>query len=61
METNTKTRDAMLEMISQINAVEGFDPSAFAEEYECFDGNPSPAFPSPYRKRGSGSNTRRGG
>ena len=31
METNTKTRDAMLEMISQINAVEGFDPSAFAE------------------------------
>lgn len=45
METNTKTRDAMLEMISQINAVEGFDPSAFAEEYEGFDGKPITGIP----------------
>ena len=34
METNTKNRDAMLDKISQINAVEGFDPSAFVEEYQ---------------------------
>ena len=45
METNTKTRDAMLEMISQINAVEGFDPSAFVEEYEGFDGKPITGIP----------------
>lgn len=38
METNEKTRNAMLEVISQINAVEGFDPSAFVEEYEGLDG-----------------------
>ena len=33
METNTKTRDAILEMISQIKAVDVFDRSAFAVEY----------------------------
>ena len=38
METNEKTRNAMLEVISQINAVEGSDPSAFVEEYEGLDG-----------------------
>ena len=45
METNTKSRDAMLDKISQINAVEGFDPSAFVEEYEGFDGKPITGIP----------------
>ena len=45
METNTKNRDAMLDKISQINAVEGFDPSAFVEEYEGFDGKPITGIP----------------
>ena len=57
METNTKTRDAMLEMISQINAT----PRRSLKNMKALMENPSPAFPSPYRKRGSGSNTRRGG
>lgn len=45
METSTKSRDAMLDKISQINAVEGFDPSAFVEEYEGFDGKPITGIP----------------
>ena len=45
METNTKSRDAILDKISQINAVEGFDPSAFVEEYEGFDGKPITGIP----------------
>lgn len=45
METNTKSRDIMLDKISQINAVEGFDPSAFIEEYEGFDGKPITGIP----------------
>ena len=45
METNTKSRDAMFDKISQINAVEGFDPSAFVEEYEGFDGKPITGIP----------------
>ena len=45
METNTKSRDTMFDMISQINAVEGFDPSAFIEEYEGFDGKPITGIP----------------
>ena len=69
METNAKSRDAMLDKISQINAVEGFDPSAFVEEYEGFDGKPitcsrihrrgiwrrhlCPGAPGPYGKRWS--------
>lgn len=38
METNTPNREAMLDVISKINAVDGFDPSAFVEEYEGLDG-----------------------
>lgn len=45
METNTKIREAMFDMISQINAVEGFDPSVFVEEYEGFDGKPITGIP----------------
>ncbi|MEG0766470.1 MAG: hypothetical protein RR482_02030 [Clostridia bacterium] len=45
METNTKNRDTMFDKISQINAVEGFDPSAFVEEYEGFDGKPITGIP----------------
>lgn len=45
METYTKSRDAMFEIISRINAVEGFDPGAFVEEYVGYDGKPITGIP----------------
>ena len=45
METNTPNREAMLDVISKINAVDGFDPSAFVEEYEGLDGKPIAGIP----------------
>ena len=45
METNTPNREAMLDAISKINAVDGFDPSAFVEEYEGLDGKPIAGIP----------------
>ena len=45
METNTPNRKAMLDAISKINAVDGFDPSAFVEEYEGPGGEPISGIP----------------
>lgn len=45
METNTPNREAMLDVISKINAVDGFDPSAFVEEYEGPGGEPISGIP----------------
>lgn len=45
METNTPNREAMLDAISKINAVDGFDPSAFVEEYEGPGGEPISGIP----------------
>lgn len=60
MEINTPNREAMLDVISKINAVDGFDLRRLLKNMKARAGNPFPASQSPYKKHGFASNIRRG-